>query len=328
MNKLLELFLGVTILTVCACSKKVDIAEQNKAVVLRAWEEVMNQGNLAAAEEIFAADYVYHTAGSPDLHGLEEGVKKPVSMFRTAFPNIHFIVEDMIAEGDKVAHRWTATGTHKGEFMGIAPTDKQVTMTGIVISHMADGKVVEDWSESDKLGMLQQLGVVPAMERVDFTWGQSMESVTAASVDTQANKAIYLREVEELWNQKNVDVADEIFATNLVNHDPAWPKVTGLESYKQWAAGWIASTPDMQIIIEDLIAEGDKVAGRWTSRWTDTAGAPGLPPTGKQITVTGIDICRIADGRIVERWWSKDILGGMQQLGVIPPLEQAGESSL
>lgn len=135
--------------------------EEMKTIVRRAWEEVINQGKLEIADEVFAANYVYHSAGNPDLHGLEEGVKKPISMQRTAFPDIHFVVEDIIAEGNMVAHRWTATGTHKGEIMGIPPTGKKVKMTGIVISRIADGKIVEDWSESDKLGMLQQLGVIP-----------------------------------------------------------------------------------------------------------------------------------------------------------------------
>lgn len=120
-------------------------------------------------------------------------------------------------------------------------------------------------------------------------------------------------------------MADEVFAANFVNHDPAWPKVTDLESFKEWAAGWLSAAPDMEIIVDDIVAEGDRVAGRWICRWTDVAGMAGNPPTGKQIVVTGMDICRFADGTIVERWWAKDVLGAMQQLGVIPPMGQGGE---
>jgi len=137
--------------------------EEMKTIIRRAWEDVINDGELEVADEVFAANYVLHSAGSPDLHGLEEGVKGPVSIQRTAFPDIHFVVEDIIVEGDMVAHRWTATGTHKGELMGIPPTGEKVKMTGIVISRIADGKIMEDWSEWDKLGMLQQLGVIPKL---------------------------------------------------------------------------------------------------------------------------------------------------------------------
>lgn len=314
---LLGLFIGFS----CAPTPQ---TEKNKIAVQRAWDEVINQGNLEAAEELFTADYVYHSAGNPDLHGLEQGVRRPVTIQRTAFPDIHCKVEDMIAEGDLVVHRWSAAGTHRGEFMGIPPTGKRVAMTGIVFSRMVDGKTAEDWSEMDELGMLQQLGAIPPMGRKDFTWGKPMEPVTDTPSDPEKNKAVYLREVE-MWKTRNPDMANEIFATNFVNHDPIWPSVTNLESFKQWNAKWIADAPDMELDMEAIVAEGDMVAGRWTSRWTDIAGAAGNPLTGKQITVTGMDICRFANGKIVERWWAKDGLSAMKQLDVIPPPEESEE---
>ncbi len=81
-------------------------------------------------------------------------------MFRNAFPDLHFTVEDMLAEGDRVASRYTARGTHRGELMGLPPTGRQVTEVGIVISRLAEGKLVEDWHSPDNLGLMQQLGVV------------------------------------------------------------------------------------------------------------------------------------------------------------------------
>jgi predicted ester cyclase len=82
-------------------------------------------------------------------------------MYRTAFPNIHVTIEDQIAEGDKVVTRWTGHGTHQGELMGIPPTNKAVTVTGIAIDRIVAGKIVEHWENFDQLGMLVQLGVVP-----------------------------------------------------------------------------------------------------------------------------------------------------------------------
>ena len=139
-----------------------DKVEENKAIVRRAFEEVWNQGKLDVIDEIFAIDYVGHMPGSPDLHG-PKGFKQFVTMNRTAFPDIQFTVEDQIAEGDKVVIRWSSTGTHKGELMGIPPTGVQVTSTGIGISRISGGKAVEDWDNWDALGMLQQLGVIPPM---------------------------------------------------------------------------------------------------------------------------------------------------------------------
>jgi steroid delta-isomerase-like uncharacterized protein len=139
-------------------------AEQNKAICRRADEELFNRGNLDVADELFAVDYVYHDpTGGEDWRG-PEGVKRYVSMFRTAFPDLHLTIEDQIAEGDKVAYRWTARGTHQGELMGIAPTGNRVTVTGIAIARLADGKIEEMWESSDALGLMRQLGVVPSPE--------------------------------------------------------------------------------------------------------------------------------------------------------------------
>jgi len=84
-------------------------------------------------------------------------------MYRTAFPDVHFTIEDQIAEGDRVVTRWTARGTHQGPLVGIPPTSKQVTMSGIAIYRLVDGKIVEQWGVNDMLGLLQQLGVVPIL---------------------------------------------------------------------------------------------------------------------------------------------------------------------
>ncbi len=138
----------------------------NKDIVRRVLEEIYNQGNLDVADETFAADYIWHNVSGPDVHG-PEGMKQHAIMVRNAFPDIHITAEDMIAEGDRVATRWTIVGTHKGEFVGIPPTGVQVTFTGILISRIADGKIVEEWENSDVLGLMQQLGVIPSSEKGD-----------------------------------------------------------------------------------------------------------------------------------------------------------------
>ncbi len=134
--------------------------EENKALSRRLIEEVWNQGNLAVIDELTAPNYVDHDPTRP-IHG-PEGMKQFVSMYLTAYPDTHFTIEDQIAEGDRVVTRWTARGTHKGPLMGIPPTGKQVTVAGISIDRVVNGKLVEDWSSYDALGMMQQLGVVPA----------------------------------------------------------------------------------------------------------------------------------------------------------------------
>ena len=135
--------------------------EENKAVVRRMYEE-WSKRNLAGIWELYAPDYVLHGAPfglSPDLAGLKQLYTAPL----TAFPDAHLVVEDLIAEGDKVVHRATLRGTHQGDLLGIPPTGKVVTVTGIYISRFAGGKCVEEWRNVDDLGLMQQLGVIPQL---------------------------------------------------------------------------------------------------------------------------------------------------------------------
>ena len=134
--------------------------EENKAIARRWGEEVWGKGSLAAIDELFATDFVFNYP-PPGVAPDREAYKQTVTMYHVALPDIQYTVEDMVAEGDKVAVRWTGRGTQKGEFMGIAPTGKPVTITGISILRIAGGKIVEEWTEEDILGVLQQLGVFP-----------------------------------------------------------------------------------------------------------------------------------------------------------------------
>jgi steroid delta-isomerase-like uncharacterized protein len=134
--------------------------EDNKALVRRGFEAV-NQKKLAVFDELLNPDVVLHNA-STTVQGLE-GYKQFLSMLITAFPDLQFTIEDMIAEGDFVVVRYTTRSTHQGNFMGIPPTGKQVSGTGIFIDRIVNGKAVEQWINSDTLGLLQQLGVIPTM---------------------------------------------------------------------------------------------------------------------------------------------------------------------
>lgn len=134
--------------------------EENKALSRRVIEEIINKQNPALADELIDPNFVDHGVTGMGFKG-PEGFKQYFTTLITAFPDLRLTIDDMVAEGDKVAMRLTARGTHKGDFMGIAPTGKQVTMTGIVIQRIANNKCVEGWLVNDNLGMMQQMGVVP-----------------------------------------------------------------------------------------------------------------------------------------------------------------------
>ncbi len=141
--------------------------EENKAVVARLVEEVLNEHNPAAAEEFFAADFVEHVPAPGQEQGLE-GIKRWLAdVYFPAFPDAHWTVEEQIAEGDRVLTRFTWRGTHQGEFAGIPPTGKRVTVWGMVLDLIAEGKLVESRMIMDTMGMMQQLGAIPAPDRTE-----------------------------------------------------------------------------------------------------------------------------------------------------------------
>jgi steroid delta-isomerase-like uncharacterized protein len=138
------------------------MSEQNKAVARKVLE-LFGSGDLDALDELISADAVDHDTQNPnrDVHG-PEGSKRTISMYRAAFPDLRMVVEDQIAEDDKVVTRWTAIGTHDGDLPGLPASGNKSTVTGIGIDRFEDGKVVEAWNNWDTLGMLQQLGAMPA----------------------------------------------------------------------------------------------------------------------------------------------------------------------
>jgi predicted ester cyclase len=135
--------------------------EDNKADLRQFYEEVINKKNVTVIDKFIDPNQVDHAA-PPGTPGGLKGATQTIGMYLTAFPDLHFTVEDMIAEGDKLVARLSVRGTQQGAFMGIPPTGKQGSITAIDINRMAGGKSVEHWIEMDTLGLLQQLGVMPA----------------------------------------------------------------------------------------------------------------------------------------------------------------------
>jgi steroid delta-isomerase-like uncharacterized protein len=139
------------------------MAGANKDLARRVIEEVFNQGKLEVADELIAEGSISHDPALPEPAIGPEGLKQTVDGYRTAFPDLRVTIEDQIAEGDRVVTRWSARGTHEGDLWGLAPTGKEGTVTGITIDRMEGGKIVESWTNWDTLGLMQQLGIVPAV---------------------------------------------------------------------------------------------------------------------------------------------------------------------
>ena len=135
--------------------------EQNKEVVRQMVEEMFNRGNLGRAGEFLAPDFVEREELPPGIPSGREGVIQLTAMLRSAFPDFRATIDDLVAEGDKVVIRQTWRGTHKGEFMGVPPTGKSVSIGVIDIIRVDGGKFVEHWGQMDTMGLMQQLGAIP-----------------------------------------------------------------------------------------------------------------------------------------------------------------------
>jgi steroid delta-isomerase-like uncharacterized protein len=283
------------------------MSEENKAVA-KELVEVFNRGDLDALDRLVAADFVDHDPSRASLPPGPEGIKQAWSMFRAAFPDLRGEVTDMVAEGDMVAVRAEMRGTHRGELMGIPPTGNRITITLLDINRLRDGKLVERWAQADMLGMMQQLGVVPRSER--RTEGKK-------AMSTEENKALIRRFIAAA-DRLDFEEVMECLSPDLTVHIGGMPGPLDLATFLQFGQAWHSAFPDEKTTFEDQIAEGDKVVSRMTSKATHTGSLQGIPPTEKRITVTGIWIERVSEGRIAERWGQVDMLGVMRQLGVIP----------
>jgi predicted ester cyclase len=137
-------------------------SEQNKAIVRRLLEEPW-KGDLRVVDELIDRKYVGYDPSIPEPLRGPDGFKENISTYRAAYSDARITVDDQIAEGDKVATRSTGRGKHDGDLMGVAPTGKQVTVSGLTLSRLANGKVIEEYTNWDTFGMMQQLGVVPEL---------------------------------------------------------------------------------------------------------------------------------------------------------------------
>lgn len=293
----------------------------NKDLVRRYFEEIWHKGNLDLVDEFVSNDCMSHLPEG-DFTGIE-GVKQHVTTFRSAFPDIHITFDEMIAEGDKVALRWSGRATQTGELMGIPPTGVEVLSTGVTTFQIADGKFVEIWSSADVLGIMQRLGVMPPT-RQDYTWGVPSQA-TGDPGNPAANTALVLYVAQKFWNEQNVAALDNTHSPDAIAHNPVIPgHPLPYNMYKHACLVHLAAFPDLHVTTEHIMAEADNVAIRWSVTGTNLADLMGIPASGREVTWTGSTIYRFADGKIVENWWAYDALGMIQQL-TAPPEPDPGQ---
>lgn len=300
--------------------------EENKALINKYFDEAWNKRNPTADDQFISPDVVIHGSPLPGAPPGLEGAKAVLRMFITAFPDLNVTNEDLVAEGDKVVQRWVSHVTHLGPLMGIPPTGKKVTLNGMNLFRIANGKIVERWGVFDALGLMQQLGVVPggpgggAEGAGEAAASPPRPEGTPRATSIEENKEVYRRFVEEVINQGNIDLVDELFSPDYVDHNRPPGAPPGLAGVRMIPTMFRTAFPDVNFTIDQMIGEGDKVATYVTGRGTHQGPFAGVAPTGKHVSWASMGIFRVAGGKIVEHWGIPDLMDLMRQIGGVPPV--------
>ncbi|MBN8231539.1 ester cyclase [Corallococcus macrosporus] len=294
-----------------------------KQLVIRYVEEV-NRGNFDAFDTLVDPAFIDHDPIPGQQPGIP-GLKDAYRQFLTAFPDIHFTFEDVFCEGDLVVGRGVIHGTHRGTFMGMAPTGRRVRWTGTRLFRVRGGQVTEGWINLDLLGLVAQLSA-PSAQPLPAEVGPGDIDLLARPVPPnggtpEQNKPVFRRMIMELWNQKWLDMADVLFTPGATS--PTAPNLPpGPSGVKQLAGMFLKAIPDLHIEIEQLVAEGDRVFGRLRETGTHTGDlvtpAGIIKATNKPVSFTEMAIVRFEDGRIAESWYDVDMAGLLMQIGAVP----------
>lgn len=277
--------------------------ESNKELVRTLIQDGWNGRHLDDLEKLLSKNYVEHNPSLPvELQKGLEGARASMTAFQTAFPDMRATIDEITAEGDRVTCRWTMTGRNDGPFMGLAPTNRPASITGISTYRIERDRIAEGWTNGDMLGLLQQIGAAPTLQ----------DTVLA-----QSRIAIVRRVLDEAYGRGNLGVIDEAIASDYRASRAMNAGIPASEVLRQTIAGLRKAFPDLQVSIEDIAATGDRVIVRSTFRGTHKGEFRGIAPTGKRMTMRGMAIIRFSGDRAIEGWYESDYLGLLQQLGVL-----------
>lgn len=275
----------------------------NEQLLRRCVREVIDGENPALAAQYFAEHYLNHDRTGGGQLGLA-GLTTSLQSAFTEFSGISTTIEEQIGEDDIVVSRWSRTAKNIGPYRGLPATGKAVTQSGITVSRINDGKVVEEWEAKDMAALLNQLGANEPVGQLDA------EAPPGA-------KAVASRFVYDVWSGGDLGLIDEIFAADFVNHSLLPGQSPARDGIRQFVSRWRSAFPDVNVTADLLVAQGERVAIRWTSRGTHLGGLLGVPPSGRYITVSGITMLTVRDGQITE---------STQQWALADLLDQAGAS--
>lgn len=292
---------------------------RNRDIVERYFGQILNEGNLDLIDELFSDDFQFHITTLPLPVKGRDGEKGFVTGLRTGFPDLHFTIDHIIEEGDKVYARWSLTGTHKGEFLGIPPSGNPVADEGGDIFHFAGGKCKEIWVNEDSLGLMRHLGVLPQQEGQPSSEPDQRPAIPTPTraMTPSENKAVVRRYFDEIMNNADERAIDELISPDFLFTIPTHGPAFGPEGEKKEVEMLHTAFPDLHFTIEDEFADSERVAVRWTARGTHLGPFLGVPPTNKRFWIDGMGSYHIVDGKMVENTVNEDSLNLLMQIGAI-----------
>jgi steroid delta-isomerase-like uncharacterized protein len=305
-----------------------NVGQRNKELVLSSFERIWNKGDLGCVDEVYTDDFrlnaLSQNTHSPGVSGAaaRREARAQAERWLEGFPDLRLTVDEQLAEGDFVASRHTAAGTQARAFMGLPNTGRHGMISGITISRVRGDRISEMWTCWDAVGMMQQLGILPSAPG-DVSLEETRSVFAAQALlpdgpDTVGEaKAIVRRFYDEVWNAGRLDVVDDLFVDHFVGHAPGGEVSRGPGAVRDFVADWRSVVPDVQIDVHQQVGEGARVATRFTGHGTHQGAWLGIPPTGKEISLSGISITRVVDGRFVSEWGEFDVIGLLRQLGVV-----------
>ncbi len=282
-----------------------------KNLARRAIEAFEGRGEYDLAEVLFAPGYALHFPGFPTMDAA--GHRGVMEAFRGAFPDLAVTVLGQVAEGDLVCNHISMTGTHKGVFNGIPATGKAIAVTGNNLMRMRDRRIAETWGFLDMLGLLQQLGVAPAGPP-----GPVLPARREGALSTPDAARDLVRGFVEGFNAKDVDALSRSYGETYQLDFPGGPPGEGLRGVREATGAFMVAFPDLHFSIEALVSDGRRVAWRWVMTGTQRGALGPFPASGKSVTLPGLSLFEVRDGRIVEDRVRADMVGLLQQIGAIP----------
>jgi prolycopene isomerase len=301
-----------------------DDMSDNERLVRAFFDEVWNKGNFDFIDEYYAPDFVLHALWQNTALGRDgdaqggETAKQVIGRWRAAMPDLYMTVEECFEDGDVVVMRHRSGGTQEHEFMGIAPTHKFAEITGVTMTRVIDGIITDAWTCWDAVSMMQQLGLVPGPPPFPNE-AERFNAERHGAGDPEQNVQIIARLYDALWNHGDTAVATELVAADCITHAPGPPTLIGPDGLAGFVNVWRTAVPDGRLTIDAFLISDDRVATRFRFDGTHTGQLVVFEPTGKPVSMGGMAISRLLDGKVISHWCEIDRAGVFQQIGLAPP---------